>query len=195
MPSIIYGMVTYCIGSARQKRAYFAESGDNVVLDNVEVLFCASENGRNCFAIGDVPFATFTVAEYLNYRRALCREKAPISMLERFGISENTRLGRLTPVEMRCVAFLEKTAGRTESPVVVNLDGARYTRREAELLNNLLKTVSVAYVCVTDRRFVKKRPPDAKVLTFGNGRTGGRPTFYSARLLAKRIGAKRVSIV
>ncbi len=59
-------MTTYCTGSARQKRDYFKETDGTVVLDNVEVLFCVSENGRNYFAYGDVPFADFSVAEYLD---------------------------------------------------------------------------------------------------------------------------------
>lgn len=62
-------MITFCLGSARQKRAYFSDIGA-IVLDNVEVLFCSSEDGYNYFAIGKPPFADFTVAEYLRYMRA-----------------------------------------------------------------------------------------------------------------------------
>lgn len=193
--SIIDGMVTYCIGSARQKRDYFADSSGIVLLDNVEVLFCASENGRNYFAYGDVPFAAFTVAEYLKYRRALCGSDISPDKLKELGISPDKRLKKLSPVQMRTVMFLEKTAGVTAKTLVVNLDGAKYTKRENARLYRLLECVSDAYVCVTDERFVKHAATNAKTLSFGKKPDRIRPAFYTARRLAKRIGAKRVAVM
>lgn len=195
MSSIIVRMVTYCTGSARQKRAYFSEASGVVVLDNVEVLFCASENGRNYFAYGDVPFSAFTVDEYLKYRRALCGAGAPCELLRKLGISASKRLGRLTAVQMRCVSFLEKTAGRPACAVMINLDGTRYSRRNDACLKRLLSVLPEAYVCVTDERFVRHASADAKILAFGKKVKGARPAFYSARVLAKRIGAKRIAVM
>lgn len=189
-------MVTYCTGSARQKRAYFGEASGVVVLDNVEVLFCVSENGRNYFAYGDVPFSSFTVERYLRYRRALCGDKAPLGLLTAFGISRKKRLKRLSPVQMRCVSFLEKTAGKTDKAVVINLDGTRYSRRNNAMLKRLLSAVGDAYVCITDDRFIKNADSGISLLSFGKtGKCVNRPSFYSARQTAKAMGAKRVSVM
>ncbi len=188
-------MVTYCTGSARQKRAYFEEADGVVVLDNIEVLFCASENGRNYFAYGKVPFADFTVGDYLAYRRALCDDKVSAATIRAFGLNPRKKLGRLSPVEMRCVTFLEKTAGHTEKSVVVNLDGTRYTRRSGARLKKLVAAVGDAYVCVTDASFIDRGIKPAELLTFGRlDDDATEPAFYSARLLAKRIGAKKVAV-
>lgn len=189
-----YGMVTYCLGSARQKRAYFAAS-DAVVLDNVEVLFCASIDGKNYFAYGDVPFSSFTVSEYLKYRRALCSADVDEGDIRAFGISPDKRLCSLVPAEMRIVAFLEKTCGKTDRAVVVNLDGTKYTRRNAAALNRLLARVKDAYVCVTDRKFVRKAPVEHRELSFGKPSFCGKPVFYYAKILARKINAKRISVM
>ncbi len=191
-----FGMVTYCIGSARQKRAYFEDASGVVVLDNVEVLFCASENGRNYFAYGDMPFGTFTVEEYLRYRRALCATEFSLEPLRAFGIQPNKLIRRLTPVEMRCVAYLEKTWGKTDKAVVINLDGTRFSRRANALLKKLIAAIEGdAYVCITDARFMTHAENGYKTLTFGVPTAGEKPTFYAAKKLAHRIGAKRVSIM
>ena len=134
-------MVTYCIGSARSKREYFANMDGVVILDNVEVLFCASENGKNYFAYGDVPFGSFTVEEYLTYRRALCTEPFSVNSLAPFDIPGSKRVSRLLPAEMRCVMFLEKTMGHTDKAVVINLDGTKYTKKNNASLKRLLKAV------------------------------------------------------
>lgn len=188
-------MVTFCIGSARAKRDYFANASGVVILDNVEVLFCASENGKNYFAYGDVPFGSFTVEEYLTYRRALCTEPFSEQSLKPFGIAASKRVKRLSPAEMRCVAFLEKTMGHTDKAVVVNLDGTKYTRKNNAFLRRLLKVVDEAYVCVTDARFVANADKGYKTMMFGKKTEGVKPTFYAAKKLARRIKAKRVSIM
>lgn len=193
--AIIVRMVTYCTGSARQKRAYFEDADGVVVLDNIEVLFCASENGRNYFAYGKVPFSDFTVADYLAYRRALCGECVSTATMRAFGLKPHKRLGRLSPAEMRCVTFLEKTAGHTEKSLVINLDGTKYTRRDAACLKKLIAAVHDAYVCVTDPEFIDSGVKPAELLSFGRiDADAPAPEFYSARLLAKRIGAKKVAV-
>lgn len=166
-----------------------------MVLDNIEVLFCASENGRNYFAYGKVPFSEFTVSDYLAYRRALCGERVSAETVRAFGLNPRKKLGRLSSVEMRCVTFLEKTAGHTEKSLVVNLDGTKYSRRGAACLKKLIAAVHDAYVCVTDDGFIDNGIKPAELLAFGRlDADAPAPTFYSARLLAKRIGAKRVAV-
>lgn len=185
-------MITYCIGSARQKREYF-KTVKAVMLDNTEVLFCASENGRNYFAYGDVPFASYTAAAYLKYRRALCGGKDVTPLLGEYHIRPTKKLSKLVPAEMRCVTFLEKTGGESAAPVVINLDGTKYTRRNAAALSLLLAHVKDAYVCVTDNRFLRCAVVPHRTLTFGKRVSSHRPSFYAARLLAKKLGAKRVA--
>ncbi|MCH5158826.1 MAG: hypothetical protein J1F33_06490 [Clostridiales bacterium] len=187
-------MVTYCIGSARAKREYFADVGA-VVLDNVEVLFCASENGKNYFAYGDVPFGSFTVEEYLTYRRALCSEPFSEKSLLPFKIQATKRIKKLVPAELRCVMFLEKTNGHTDKPVVINLDGVKYTRKNNAALKRLISAAGDAYVCVSDARFVVNADKGYKTLVFGKTNGGVRPKFYAAKRLAKRIGARRASVM
>ena len=184
-------MVTYCIGSARQKRAYFKDM-EYVVLDNVEVLFSVRENGRNYFAFGDVPFADFTVGEYLNYSRAL-ESKVSDDVIAAFGLDKNKKLGRLCAVKMRTVLLLEQTAGEPDKPVVINLDGTKCSRRNVRALRFLLQRITSAYVCVTDERFLKKARGEYRTLRFGKSVNAKRPAFYAAKVLAKRIGAKRVA--
>ena len=183
MPSIIDDMVTYCLGSARQKREYFSKMDGAVVLDNVEVLFCASENGRNYFAYGDVPFA------------ALCKTAPPAGLLGRLRLRESKRLGKLAPAEMRCVTFVEKTCGNADKPVVINLDGAKYTRRNAAALRRLIALCKDVYVCVTDIRFVRRLGAHAQTLAFGKPAKRTRAHFYAAKRLAQQINAKRVSVM
>lgn len=186
-------MVTYCTGSARQKREYFKDMGF-CVLDNVEVLFSVSEDGRNYFAFGDVPFADFTVGEYLNYSRAL-KSKVGDETIRAFGLDKNKRLKALCTVKQRAVMLLEQTAGEVDKPVVINLDGTKYTRRNLRALNALLKYVTTAYVCVTDERFLKRARGEYRTVRFGKYVKSARPAFYAAKVLAKRIGAKRVAVM
>ena len=193
--SILCGMVTYCLGSARQKREYFKDASGVVVLDNVEVLFCASENGRNYFAFGDVPFGGFTVGEYVRYKCACVCAVPSAAWIKELGLNPDKRLKRLSPAEMRAADFLAMTGGSTDSAVVVNLDGARYSRKNAAALKKLLKAVNSAYVCVTDERFLRLADKSSKTLRFGKSVKSMRPAFYAARQLAKKLGAKRVSVM
>ena len=188
-------MLTYCIGSARQKRTYFMNDKDAVFLDNAEVLFCASEDGKNYFAYGSLPFSDFTVSEYLEYARALKSEKVTREIIETFGIDPETRLKRLCPAQYRCVQFLEATRGVRQKKLVVNLDGARYSKKNAKALDALIALADEVYVCVTDKRFTTKCKHEYKILSFGKPTKRTRPRFYAARLLAKRIGAKRIAIM
>lgn len=187
-------MVTYCTGSARQKREYFKDMKDAVVLDNIEVLFCASENGRNYFAYGDIPFGDFTVEQYLAYSRALFDDKATLADMRTFALSPRKKLKRLCEAQLRAVMFIEKTLGRTDKTLIVNLDGARYTRKNARVLALLLSQVKNAYVCVTDDRFVGRARMEHNTVAFGKKvKPSPPPKFYAAKALAKRIGATRVS--
>lgn len=188
-------MVTYCIGSARQKRAYFQKDKDAVVLDNVEVVFCASENGRNYFAYADVPFAAFTVKEYLAYRRALCPKVDCAPVLKRLRIPEHARLDKLSPAQMRSVMYVEKTGGGICGKLVVNLDGTKCTRKNVKALRRLLFDCPDAYVCITDARFMKRVGLAYKSLSFGTPNKKSRPKFYSARILAQMLNAKRVAVM
>lgn len=185
-------MITYCIGSARGKRAYF-KGDDYVVADNIEVLFCVSENGRNYFAIGDVPFAEFTVSQYLNYKRALCKEKPDEKIMRVFGLDPDRRVGSLSNVKMRALQILEKTCGKTDKPVVVNLDGTRYTPRLNRELKRLIGALGCCYVCVTDARFLRYASKAVKTLFFGKYVKRHAPRFYAAKRLAELIGAKRIA--
>lgn len=193
--SIIVGMVTYCLGSARQKREYFKKKEGAVILDNIEVIFCVSENGRNYFAYGDVPFSGFTAEEYLRYRRALCGGTPPVQLLPRFGIKPEKRLKKLTPAELRCLMFLEKTCGFTDKPVVINLDGTKYSLRNQKALKRLIEVCPDAYVLVTDNRFFKRAPFGRKTLVFGKPVKKKRPAFYTAKLFAAKLNAKKVSVM
>lgn len=188
-------MITYCIGSARQKRAYFRER-DAVVLDNTEVLFCASENGRNYFAIGGMPFGSFTVEQYVKYHTALKRDKPDLAQLKRLGIPPHKRVSRLLPVELRIVDLFVKVCGKTDKAVVVNLDGTKYTRRGNRALFALVDILrdTDVYVLVSDMRYLKKAASGVKVLQFGKRVNKRRPSFYAARILAARIGAKKVAV-
>lgn len=188
-------MVTYCIGSARQKRAYFKKDAEALVLDNIEVVFCASENGRNYFAYADVPFSSFTVKEYLAYRRALCPKVDHARALERLRIPEHARLGKLSPAQMRSVMFVEKTGGGKCGKLVVNLDGAKCTRKNVKALRRLLFECPDAYVCITDARFIKRVGLVHGVLSFGTSNKKSRPEFYTARLLAQKLNVKRIAVM
>ncbi len=189
-------MVTYCLGSARQKRAYFIGQSNITVLDNVEVLFCASANGRNYFAYGHVPFSEFTVIDYLAYRRALCRDAVTVETVRSFGLDPNKKIERLCATEMRIVSFLEKTAGKSDLPVAVNLDGTKYTRKNAAALERLLSGIATdVYVCVTDAKFLRRAKTRHVTLFFGKARKKHRPKFYTAKILASRINAVRVSVM
>lgn len=188
-------MVTFCLGSARQKREYFHEADGVLVLDNVEVLFCASENGRNYFAFGSVPFGDFTVGEYIRYKCACVSSVPAKTDYDRFRIRESKKLKSLNPVEMRVVDFLAECGGRTDKTLVINLDGTRYSGRRLKALRRLLAAVENSYVCVSDRRFFDKinLRNGVDTLTFGKIE-GSRPSFYNAKRLAKKIGAKRVAV-
>lgn len=193
--AIIIGMITFCLGSARQKRAYIKSIGNAVLLDNIEVLFCASENGYNYFAYGKVPFSDFTVSEYLLYRRALCEKKVSELDVALLGLDKDKRIGKLNPAQMRCVTFLEKTCGYTSKTVIVNLDGARYTRRAGRALNRLLSFCDNAYVFVTDERFERRARFKREVIRFGKEIKRNRPKFYAAKRLAAAINATFVSVM
>lgn len=187
-------MVIFCIGSARRKREYFKKLPDAVVLDNTEVLFCASENGYNYFAYGAVPFAGFTVEEYLRYRRA--SEDAEV--LRRLGLKPNKRLGGLCSAENRAVEYLARAgAGKCAhgAPIVVNLDGTAYSRRNVRALKRLLLCLADAYVCVSDNRFLRGLSAATPVMRFGKSGKAVRPKFYAARALAKRLEAYRISVM
>ncbi len=188
-------MITFCLGSARQKRAYIKSIGNAVLLDNVEVLFCASENGYNYFAYGKVPFSDFTVSEYLLYRRALCEKKVKDLDIALLGLSPNKRIGKLNPAQMRCVTFLEKTCGYTAKTVIVNLDGAKYTRKAGRALDRLLSFCDNAYVFVTDARFERHARFRREVLLFGKPIKRKRPKFYVAKRLAAMLNASFVSVM
>lgn len=189
-------MVTYCIGSARQKQKYFADMQDAIVLQNSEVLFCASENGFDFFAYGEPPFAAFTVWEYLKYRMALCKNKVTRRDILRFGLSPEKRLDKLCAAKLRIVYYLEKALDASpQTPVVINLDGIRYSRKNAAALNILLSVRRNAYVCVTDNKYVKKSQFVHSVMSFGSAKRRVRPHFYKAKLLAERLGATAVSVM
>ena len=188
-------MVTFCIGSARQKRAYFMDDKNAVFLDNSEVLFCASEDGKNYFAYGDLPFSDFSVADYLHYARALKSEKVTRQTIEKFGICPDTKIKKLSPVQHRCVQYLEKTTGTKQQKLVINIDGARYNRKSAAVLDKLIQQADDVYICVTDDRYITRYKKEYKILSFGKAVKKSRPKFYAARILAKRIGAKRIAIM
>ncbi|MDE7164663.1 MAG: hypothetical protein K2O04_04485 [Clostridiales bacterium] len=188
-------MVTFCLGSARAKRAHVKSIGDAILLDNIEVVFCVSENGRNYFAYAPVPFSEFTVYDYLSYRRALCGDKVIMSDIARFGISPKCKMGRLSAAARRIVQFLEKTCGKADKPVIVNLDGIRYTRKNMAALRRLLAAIGEAYVFVTDRRFVTRYRGECVTQTFGTQSNYMSHRFYGAKLLAQKIGANKISIM
>ena len=194
--AIIINMVTFCLGSARQKRAYVKSIKDGVLLDNIEVLFCVSENGRNYFAYAPVPFSDFRVHDYLKYRRALCGDKITEFDIRRFGLSPRTKIGRLAAAERRIVQYLEKTCGKATGPIIINLDGIRYSRRGMAALNRLISALSVdVYVFVTDVRYVRRFKGKRDTITFGSQSKPRTHRFYSAKLLAQRVGANKISIM
>ena len=183
------------MGSARQKREYFKRASGAIVLDNVEVLFCASENGRNYFALGAVPFGGFTVIEYIRYKCACVRTVPSSAQIEELGLNPYRLIGGLSPAEMRVAMYLAETGGSTDKAVVINLDGAKYTRKNAAALSKLLSRIGEAYVCVTDKRFLRKAT-GYKTLQFGKPPAKKkRPAFYAAKLLAKKLGATKVAVM
>lgn len=186
-------MVTYCIGSARGKRAYF-QAGEYVLLDNEEVVFCASENGYNYFAYGSAPFSAFAVREYLDYMRALCPQKVTDADILRFGLDPSARLSTLSPVKRRALSYLEKTGGKSELVPVVNLDGTRYGLRARRELRRLVREIGDCYVCVSDMRFLRHAERGARVLKFGKSVKRGRPRFFAAKRLAGELGITRISV-
>ena len=189
-------MVTFCLGSARAKRAYIKKIEDAVLLDNIEVLFCVSENGRNYFAYAPVPFSEFSVYDFLMYRRALCGDKVATSDIKRLGINPKAKIGRLPAAARRGVQFLEKTCGHTARPVVINLDGIRYTRRNAAALKRLLSALqNDAYVFVTDNRFKKRFRGSCATMAFGKQAKTSTHRFYNAKLMAEKAGANKISIM
>lgn len=188
-------MVTFCLGSARAKREYIKSVKGALLLDNIEVLFCASENGRNYFAYAPVPFAGFSVYDYLTYRRALCGQKLIVSDIKAFKLNPKKKLGRLSAAERRIVQFLEKTCGVADKPVIINLDGIRYTRRGMAALRRLISVIPEVYVFVTDRRFINRFRGESKTLNFGSNTAFTAHRFYAARALAQKIGANKISIM
>ncbi|MDE6200836.1 MAG: hypothetical protein K2M47_04340 [Clostridiales bacterium] len=188
-------MVTFYLGSARAKRAYIKTIEGGVLLDNVEVLFCASENGRNYFAYAPVPFGGFRVGDYLRYRRALCGEKLLVSDIEKFGIKPNRKMRGLSAAERRIVQFLEKTCGQTDKPIIINLDGIRYTRRNMAALKRLISVIPEVHVFVTDKRFASRFRGEYVTKTFGSQSAFITHKFYAAKELAQRVGADKVSVM
>lgn len=186
--AIIEGMVTYCVGSARQKRAYFMRQSA-AVLDNVEVVFCANVNGKNYFAYGGLPFAEFTVKSYLKYRTALCDGGANFALLDKLGIRLNERIGKLCTAQMRCVQYIERIARGECGTVVINLDGTRYSRKNAKFLNALLSVCKNAFVCVTDNRFVRRAKRIDRIMRFGKP-CKTRAALYKANRLIKYCESK-----
>ena len=186
-------MVTYCIGSARQKRAYF-QAGDYVLLDNEEVVFCASENGFNYFAYGAPPFSAFAVREYLDYMRALCPHKVTDADITRFGLDPAARLCALSPVKRRALSYLEKTGGKSELTPGINLDGTRYSMRARRELKKLVREIGDCCVCVSDLRFLRHAERGARVLKFGKSVKRGRPKFFAAKRLAGELGITRIAV-
>ncbi len=166
-----------------------------MLLDNIEVLFCASENGRNYFAYAPVPFGGFRVIDYLRYRRALCDEKLLPADIARLGVNPNKKLRRLCAAERRIVQFLEKTLGKTDKPVIVNLDGIRYTRRNMSALKRLLSVVPRAYIFVTDKRFASRFRGAYTTQMFGSQSPFLSHKFYAAKELAQRVGANKISVM
>ena len=188
-------MVTFCLGSARAKRAYVKTIEDAILLDNIEVVFCVSENGRNYFAYAPVPFSEFTVYDYLSYRRALCGEKLIASDIKRFGINPKRKMGRLSAAERRNVQFLEKTCGKADKPIIINLDGIRYTRSGMAALCRLRAVVPDAHVFVTDRRCAARYHGECDTKMFGAQSKHSTHRFYAAKLLARKIGANKISVM
>lgn len=186
-------MVTYCLGSTKQKYAYF-RNFDAAVLENPEVLFRASENGVEYFAYGKIPFAGFSVRDYLGYRTSLCPRRPTEKEMRALGLRPSAKLGRLCAAARMCVYYLEKACGAELNRVVIDLDGVKCTRKNSAVLNRLLSLCGTAFVCVTDERFLK-RAGACRTLRFGKGIKYARPKFRKADKLHALIGADRVGVM
>lgn len=169
------------------------------MLDNEEVLFCASENGRNYFAYGAVPFAVFTAEQYVKYKLALCGAEKTVealSMLSMLNIPHDVRLGAIVPAQRACIDYIiKKSGGLLKERTVVDLDGVKCTRKNRKALNELIGLCPDLFVCVCDNRFLKYAKKPFTTLDFGKRQKCSRPRFYEARRLAKMISAYKIAVM
>ena len=113
-----------------------------------------------------IPFASFTVLEFVRYSRALKDEKqlTRMQVLERVraaGLAKslNCRLKRLSVVEYRALNMAIKTEEDTQA-AYVNFEGLKYSRKNKKTLNRFVNTWAArlkVFVLVDDNRFIPKK--------------------------------------
>ncbi len=171
-------MVFYCVGDCRIKRAAFLSASKlrgEIYLDNDEVGGLVSDkNGETVVVKSDepLPFADFTVGEFVAYSRALTSEKpmtdSDVAELARslsLRVPLRKKMGELTVVQRRSVMLLAKHMKNLRS-VFINMDGSDYSPRVKFDLTRLLRSLSDRinlFVSVSDLRFI---PTNAHVISF-----------------------------
>ncbi len=191
-------MVTYCVGDIVAKRRAFRKKcdGDTVSLDNDDVIADVKANDETCFLIGELPFADFSIADYVRYARAnltqLALGKVAIKNLLRLAGYKGSMfrcIKRLSRVDYRKIQLASKVTDKTRI-VYVNFDGLPYTKFYKRRLRALLKTWKKfdVYVSVSDVRFLPKKCARKQYFADGtvlNSETSRAVKISGAKMLKK----------
>lgn len=171
-------MVFYCVGDCVIKRAAFLSASrlrGEIYLDNDEFSGVVSNKKGDTFAVENsepLPFADFTVGEFVAYSRALTSEKpmtdADVAELARslsLRVPIRKKMGDLSVIQRRSVMLLAKHVKNLRS-VFINMDGSDYSPRVKFDLTRFLRSLSDGlnlFVSVSDFRFI---PSNAHIISF-----------------------------
>ena len=158
-------MITYCLGDIKAKRAAFraaeADKGQ-LSIDNDEILTTVEKEGKTFFAVGEVPYADMSVAEFVAYSKSLIkaqpvrdRETAYYARLFGFKLSVKRRLKSLDVPKYRMAQFLAKY-DLSVRDVFINFDGYEYSRRHRKSIERFVKKLKRyfnVFIAVSDYRF------------------------------------------
>lgn len=176
--------VTFCLGNVGVKRRSFLQPEPGAVCaDNDDILLHFRLNGRLYCALGYIPFADFTVRDYVAYARSL-KARRPLGddeirfILRSAGFRKPLycRVGSLTRVEYRHLCLAAKLEIDTKT-IRLNFDGLPYSARHRRQLLRLLRALDTRYdvrVAVTDTRFIPAFAETVRCGEDGTARVSGR---------------------
>ena len=161
--------VLYLLGDPALKRKTVRKSvNEKVALaDNDEVLAYLPERGRTYFVVGDNPYGSFTVEQYISYNGRLVKgkgcqkEEATAFFRKVLGkrLAFTRKVSTLSTVQYRALALFTLITEKTEQ-VIVNFDGTRFSRGVKKSIERMASALSQSFdttVCVTDERLISKR--------------------------------------
>ena len=134
--------------------------------DNDEVLAYLPERGRTYFVVGDNPYGSFTVEQYISYNGRLVKgkgcqkEEATAFFRKVLGkrLAFTRKVSTLSTVQYRALALFTLITEKTEQ-VIVNFDGTRFSRGVKKSIERMAFALSQSFdttVCVTDERLTSK---------------------------------------